>query len=601
LATPSKDIDVLKYSESLKNYLRSQEIFKDYDFEGTNLSVLINLLAYNAFNMAHYDHMVGSEAWIDTAELRQSLVSHATDLNYLPRSRISAQSVLEVEIFPDDQPQTIILPKYYRFKTNQAEGTTLYFVTNQDYVAARSNEGRYIFTDVNVYEGNIIEEYFDVDGVTSNNGITTYSLPFVISSSNIDISSLEVFVSTNSGANYEKYTYAKTLGETTNETHTYFLRGVYDDQYAIEFGDGTFGKPIANGNRVLAKYRDSLGPVVQGNYVLTKTAAIDGYSDIVINSSTRVQGGFERESIEELRRNAPRYYQTQDRAVTGTDYEVIIKQAFPNIQQVSAFGGEEIQQYGKVIIVLKPYGTSGIVSNNIKSQIINLLREKNIVPEPIIIDPVYFYVGVNGNVYYRGDIANLPENQIKTNCVAALTNLNNSAIGDFNINIYQSLINDTIITADSAITGTDVILDIRKRWNPTLNINETLNFFTNNELDSSLDGPYQTTDDYTIVSTRFNIVYNSAITNVIIQDDGIGNLFYFNVSTTGKKIKIGQPIGTINYDTGEVDLVSNVYSYTDYGPYIEFRLKLKTKSISAIRESFMIIAGEDINLSMKRI
>lgn len=599
ITVPSSNIDVRKYKESLIEWMRSYPQFTDYDFEGSNLSVLMGVLAFNAYNMAHYDGMVGNEAWVDTAELRQSQISHATDLNYLPRSRVSAQSVLEVEVFPTDTPQSILLPKYYRFKSSDSNGTTIFFTTDQDYVATRDANNRYIFQDVSIYQGEIVNEVFDMEGITSNNGITTYQTPVVISSPNVDIKSLEVFVGSNAAdPNPVLYKYARTLADTTPVSTTYFLRGIYDNQYAVEFGDGVFGAPLVNNNRVHLRYRNSMGSVVQGNYVFTKTGDISGYSNIVINSATRVQGGFERESVEELKRNSPRHFQVQDRSVTSVDYEVIVKEEFPNIQAVHAFGGEEVQQYGKVMIVLKPYGTSGVVSDITKNQIISLLKTKNIVPEPIIINPSYYYIGIMGSVYYRGDLAKLNENQIKANIVTNLVDLNNNMIGDFHVRLYQSAIADVIDDSDLSITGNDITFDLRKRWRPSLNIPETLSYNPNNPTWKPRDGEYRTTQVFAISSTPFQIFYNDAIINVVIQDDGIGNLFYFRINADGTKVKIGQSIGTISYDTGAIHLIATVY---DYDNYIQFTTILESDTIDVIQDSFCIIDGPDIDLNLVRL
>lgn len=596
---PSSSIDVVKYKKSLIDFLRTYPQFTDYDFEGTNWDNLISILGYNAYNMAHYDSMVGNESTPDTAILRQSQVSHATSLNYLPRSRTSAQVTLRAEVYPTDQPASIVLPRYYRFKTTDPNGQTIYFTTNQDYVAVRDANNRYIFDNITAYQGDVVEEYFLVSGVTQNNGITFYDEPFVIASQNIDIDSLEVFVGINpSDPNPTAYRYAETLAETTNTSATYFLRGIYDNQYAIEFGDGIFGAPIANGNRVIARFRNTQGAIIQGQYVLSKTTDIGGYSNITITALTRVQGGFERESVDQLRTNSARHFQVQDRAVTDTDYESIISRAFPNIQQVSAFGGELIQQYGKVIIVLKPFGTTGVVSNSIKTQIVNLLKTKNIVPEPVIVDPSYYYIGITANVSYSGDIVKVTENQLRANIVTKLVDLNNGAIGDFDVTIFQSLLNDAIKSADSSITGSDVNMTLIRRWNPAVNLNETLTFNSNNPFKVSQDGAYVTPDDYAITTNNFNVFYNGNITNVIIQDDGIGNLYLFAVESSGAKTRIGTSIGTVDYENGAIKVTVNVL---EYGNSIDFYCTLRNRSIDIVRDSFAIITGTDITVNLKRI
>lgn len=600
-STPSTDIDLVKYKESLISFLQGQDRFKDYDFRGSNFDALLTLLAYNAYNMAHYDGMVGNEAWIDTAELRQSLVSHATDLNYLPRSMTSAQAILEVEIFPNDAPVSITLPKYYRFKSSDTNGNNISFVTDKDYIAVRSEDGRYVFNDVYVYQGEITEEFFLAQGIIQENGSTIYQIPFVLASENIDIKSLEVFVAPTEGdPNRTKYTYARTLSETTNQSRTFFIRGIYDNQYSIEFGDGTFGAPLSNGNQVIARYRNTQGNVIQGNYILSKTSDISGYSEIVVNSATRVQGGFARESVEQIRFNAPRYFQIQDRAVTATDYEGLIKANFPNIQQVSVFGGEEVEQYGKVFIVLKPYGIIGTVSNQIKSQIIQLLKEKNIVPEPIVIDPEYFYVGITGNVTFSGDLLTITEPQLKANIINQLVALNDdetTGIGDFNSTLYQSLVNSTIRGCNKSIIGSDVVLDLRKRWTPALNLNETLTITSNNTFHKSRDGQYSNPNDYTLISSVFNVFINERISQVVIQDDGIGNLFYFFVDSSSAKSKSGNKVGTIDYDRGSVNLTANVYEYNNY---IEFIIRLNDKSLNVNHNSFLLLDANNIDLTLKR-
>lgn len=599
---PSENIDVLKYQESLKQWLRQYPQFTDYDFEGTNFSVLLSVLAYNAYTMAHYGSMVGNEAWIDTAQLRQSQVSHATDLNYLPRSMVSAHAELEVEIFPTDTPASIVLPKYYRFRTSGSNGETLYFVTDQDYIATRDEEGRYVFPAVNVFQGEISQEYFLVDGIEEVNGRTIYNQQFIISSEAIDINSLEVFVKANENSNVEeRYTYAKTLAETTADSRTFFLRGIYDNQYAIEFGDGVFGNALTNGNQIIARFRNTLGAIVQGNYVLSKTTDIQGYSDIVINKSTRVQGGFDRESVEELRINAPRYFQTQDRAVTHVDYETIIKTNFPNIQQVNVYGGEEVEQYGKVFIVIKPRGILGVISDTIKTQIVDLLKTKNIVPEPIITDPDYYYIGVDGTVFYKADLTKLTEAQIRSSIITNLVALNDdpiNGIGDFDKHIYQSMLTNTIMKSNSAIQGADVTIAIHKRWMPAVNLNETLTMELSNPLYVSRDGAHRNANDYTLSTNTFQAFLGEELRTVALQDDGAGKIFYYLVQPDGSKIKFGQSIGTINYETGSVKLVANVYDYLNY---IDVTVRLRNKSFKTKLQSFALIDGKDISLNFERL
>lgn len=596
---PSASLSYDEYKKSLIAFLKTKPQYTDYDFEGSNWSVVIDILAFNTYNNAHSLNMVGSEAWTDSAQMRESLVSHATDLNYLPRSRISAYATITVEIFPTGTPSSITLPKFYKFKSSDSVSNTIYFVTNRDYVTTRDEDGRYLFENVEVFEGSIATEFFLASGITTNtNGFVIYDEQFIIQAESIDITSLEVYVRSSQNDPVRiKYERADTLQGLNNESLVFFLRGVNSNQYALEFGDGVFGSALSNGNVIEAVFRNSRGVTVQGNYVLSKTGPIDGFNDIQVLFTTRVQGGFERETTDEIRFNAPRHFQTQNRAVTPFDYETLIKENFPQVQQVSVFGGEEIYQYGKVMIVLKPYGTQGIASDSLKNQIINFLKSKNIVPEPVIIDPQYFYLGINGDATYRGDMTKLDTSQIRSNIYSKLLNLNNTLLGDFNVDVYQSFLTETIVDSDPSIRGSSVDLSLYKLWLPLRNTNDTFTATLNNPIKKSRDGEYRNANDYSITTNSFLIFQSDQQREVVIQDDGLGNLHYYTLNQSIKS-RFGSKIGTVDYDTGEVKLTANIL---DYNERITFHFLLEQETINVIRDNFVIVDGPYIDIKVNKI
>jgi len=591
---PVSQLDFDFYKNSLKNYLKSQDRFKDYDFEGSNINVLLDLLTYNTFNNAHYLNMVGSEMFLDSAQLRESIVSHAKELNYTPRSRVSARAQVDIEITPADIPDAIVIPKYYAVKSTSSNAGNIKFVTNQAITITRNPQGRYVANNVTVYEGEVVTEKFTVVPTTSHDTYVTYNQRFNLQSPNVDISSIEVLVQADINSTPVEYERATSLIGLEPTSLIYFVRGYKDNYYEIEFGDGILGAALENGNIVTVIYRDTIGADGNGSYTFSKTTAIDGYNDISITTLSRASGGAEREANDEIKYNAVRHFEAQDRAVTESDYEILVKANFPEIQKVSVYGGERVFQYGKIFVVLKPYDINGFISDNTKKRIVDFLKTKNIVPEPIIVDPEYYYLNVVSKVYYNSNITMDQVPAIRTAASQALINLNNTALADFNTTVYQSTIVDTIKNAHDAIVGVSVKNNLIKRWSPQ--VGETSLTFT---LDNRLyDCSEQ--DEYAISSSPFRTIYQDAIVTAIVRDDGKGNLVLFVADVnSGQMTKVPQVLGTVNYETGAVSLELSV---TDYqGDYIEFVCLLEEQDIKIELNKYLVLDGADIDLTLINI
>lgn len=578
-------IEFAAIKQRLKDFLRSYHNFTDYDFEGSNISVLIDLLTYNTYNMMHYGSMIGSEAFLDSAQLRASIISHAKDLNYTPRSKTSARGMINIEILPNDNPSSITIPRFYQFRATSHTGSNLFFVTDQSYTVARDANGRYLFRDVEVFQGERMDEYFVVGTTTNERGYVVYSQDFAIASTNIDTASIEVFVYPDENSQtMTEFKYSPTIIGVTDKSNVFFLQGFRDNQYKIEFGDGVFGTALTEGNLVRVNYRNTLGESVEGTYVLSKTRDIQGYSNITIENAVKVIPGADREHNESIRKLAPINFQAQERAVVPQDYEVLIKRNFPFVQRVNVFGGEEIYQYGKVMIVIKPFGRSGSISNNLKTQIINYLKTKNIVPEPIILDPEYFYLSVNGNIFYNESFTSFSEQQVKAQAIGSIIALNDTSLGEFNVNIYQSQIDRTVKDSSPSITGVDVKLDLVRRWAPPVNRSVELSFTLNNAI-SRISG---------ISSSTFYITSNGVLTPVVIQTDSDGKLYLVAVGRE-ENSKVGASIGSIDYVTGNVKLNTVV---SQYEGAIDIICVLENDSINIAQNKFVIADTQYINFNM---
>ena len=593
---PPADLDFTAYKNSLKAFLKSQDRFKDYDFEGSNLSVLIDILSYNAYNQAHYLNMVGSEMFLDTSILRESIVSHAKELNYTPRSRVSARARVSVEIVPNGLPSSVTIPKNYGFKTSSSQSNAIKFLTDQPLIARKDANNRYIVDDVDIFEGNIVTERFTVVATSSQNGSVIYNQRFILQSENIDVSSIEVTIQADSNDNMPTtYERATTLYGLTNLSQIFFVRGYKSNHYEIEFGDNVLGAALLAGNIVTVSYRDTIGEEGNGSFVFTKTGTIDGSSSITVTTLTRATGGAERESDDSIKYNAVRHFQVQERAVNESDFDILIRENFPEIQQCNVYGGEKVAQYGKVMIALKPFNVEGIVEESTKSRIIEFLKTKTLVPEPVILDPEYYYVGITGNVYYNVNQTTLRENQILTNIHNALLALNNKELGDFNTIASQSLIATTIADSNPMITAVDVKLSMVKRWFPERGVAKTFTFTTDNTIQSSNEGAYTNTINYGVTSSVFQKIVSDQITNCIIRDNGIGTLYLYVISLDGKLVKVVEPVGTVNYVTGEVSFVLDVYDYT---PYIAFTCVLGSNSIVISKDKFISVDTPHIALKL---
>ena len=393
------DFDNIKFN--LKNYLRSQNQFTDYDFEGSGINVLLDILAYNTHYMSYYLNMIGNEMFLDSAILRNSVVSHAKHMNYMPSSSRAATAVVNVVIadtLPASGLSSYTLPKYSEFQSQQIDGTNYTFVTTQAHTAALNvTSNTFTFSSIEIKQG---------EKLTYNVAVTAGNTKrrFLIPSANVDTTTLDVVVRASSVDTAEQvYSLAEdTLDITANST-VYFLEEDPSGQYAIYFGDGYIGRNLSDDNIVQLTYIDTSGEASNKANSFTLVSGTGNFSNVVVNSVSASAGGAYKESIEKIKYTAPKYYTTQNRAVTTSDYEILLSKDYPNIQAASVWGGEENipVQYGKVFISLVP--KAGYVITDIEKRRIikELLENRNVVTiTPEIVDPDYLYLKLYVVMHY---------------------------------------------------------------------------------------------------------------------------------------------------------------------------------------------------------
>lgn len=584
------ELDFSNIKQNLKTFLQSQDQFADYDFDGSNLSVLLDILAYNTYLNSFYLNMVGSEMFLDTSQLKESAVSHAKELNYLPRSRASAEALVNITITAPDNPDSIVIPENYKFTTT-VDNTTLNFYVDEDHIVV-ANNGVYLASNVSIFEGKLVTEYFDI----------VDDQPLTLSSDTIDTRSIKVYVyESNTASISYPYMMASSLFGITNTSNVFFVNGYRSNQYQVHFGTGVTGRQIVPGNRIKVVYRSTNGELGNGAYNFSKTSSIDGYSGILATTTLSARYGAERETIDAIKFNAPRFFTTQERAVTAQDYISLVMAKFPQFQAVAAYGGEQMvpPQYGKVAISLKPY-SGGIVSDALKNEVVSFLNLKNLTTEPIIVDPDILYLEVVSNVKFNPQNTTLGTNTLRTNVKNAIVNFGTTNLDKFGTDLSYSKLVSTIDSVDSSIIGNETTTRVIKRWSPTPQVTTTLNFSFNNEVYHE-DYLYELPQGHelTFESSTFSYVTPANTYTAYFGDNGLGTIkIYYDKVQNGKttRMSLNNNAGTIDYITGKVILTANVDSYS--GSHISLKAKLMGPDVKIQRNEFLIISALDVSVTM---
>lgn len=568
------ELDLQNYKSSLKTFLSQQEQFKDYDFEGSNMSVLLDILAYNTYMNGVYLNLIGSEMFLDTAQLRESIVSHAKELNYTPRSRTAAVAYVDITITPPDNPESITIPKYYEL-SGRTEDNTTYFFTTDEAIVIRANTGVYKAANVAVYEGNIVKEVF----------IANASTRYLLQSANVDVQSINVTVKqSNTSTTETKWNKETFLFGLDNTDDVYFVQGAEDHLFEIVFGNGDIGRALVDGNQVTVNYRETNGVDANGVESFTAPNAIQGYTNIAVTTITPASQGAEHETDEEIKFNAPRYFPTQNRAVTVEDYVALTKQAFPALEVITAYGGEETEpkQYGKVIVAAKPVGGTKL-STPLKTQIYNYLKERSSISiDPVVVDPEYFFAEVVTEVLYNINLTTRSARDIQALVEDTVLQWGRDNLAKFGSDLRYSKLVKAIDDCEAAILSNNTELRLVKQVEVDIGVPARVSFSFENELKREISATRKIYEDTvsTIETSLFTYNLNDVDYLAKIKDDSQGNLMVIS-SVNGVVQLLKDKVGTVDYVTGEVTIGELVYE--DVGQQLEVygrtrRLDLETKA-----------------------
>lgn len=594
------DFDQIKVS--IQDYLRSNSNFTDYDFEGSNLSVLIEMLAYNTYIASYNANMVSNEVFIDSATLRENIVSLARNIGYVPRSRRAARANISFFIEVDNPSTKVVTLKRGIACTTTSFGGASYVFSVLDDITVPVIDGIASFDDIEIYEGSYANSNFTVSpGVTNQR--------FILENRGIDTRTLSVLVrDTQSSTSARKFVNSSSILDVTSTSRVFFIQEIEDERYELLFGDDIFGQKLTENNYVDVSYLISNGSSgngissfgFSGTLVDEKNAIVSG--DIsLITTNIISSGGTEIESVNSIRTFAPRLYSSQNRAVTATDYETLIPKIYPEAESVSAFGGEELDppQYGKVFIVIKP-AFGSYLSNNTKDNIKFQLRKYSvagIVPE--IMDLKYLYLELTSNVYYDSNAA-LSVDATKTRVINNITKYSDSEElnkygSKFKYSKYQKLIDDSDVSITSNITTVVIRRDLIV----------TQNRFAQYEICFGNQFHVANTTGYNIKTSGFKV---SGLTNTVYigdtpnQNKQTGSLFLFYLNSDTSPTIIKQSIGTIDYTRGEIILNPiNIISTekSDGGnPVVEFSAVPESNDVLGVQDLYLQIDINRLNVNL---
>ena len=613
-------LDFDSYKDSLKTFLKSQDRFKDYDFDGSNLSVLLDVLSYNTYQNAFYLNMISNEMFLDSAKLRDSVISHAKELNYLPRSFRSSSAVIKLVITSSDSAKrSIVIPKGTSF-TSRVDDFTYNFSTTENYVITnRTPSGSnfvYESEAIRVYEGNYLSDTYTVN----------YDRPlnYKISNKRVDLESLLVTVFEDNGTTVQTYKRATSLFGHDGNSKVFFLQPGIGDAYEVVFGDGVVGRKPKNNSVCIIEYRTCNGELPNGAFKFINTARIDNEPNVVIETITAATDGAVAEDLNSIKYNAPRAFTTQERAVTSEDYENLLKANFPEINAVVAYGGEDANppQYGRIFLSIDLDEVDGLPKIK-EAEYKRFLRSRSSVAiEPLFVSPDYTYLYVNTNIKYNINLTGLNPEDIRTNVIDSILNHASVNLNNFGRTLRYSRFIRDVDAAETSIISNETQVELVKYLTPVLSTtvtstptstsgslvslatsgvvssgqNVTIDFKNPLRNDVPGKGAEHLIGDIHIVSSS-TFTYNG-LANCRLEDNGDGIMRIINTSGTQHRTILD--IGTVDYDTGIIRIDNfNITNYT--GTSLKVYAKPRNLDITSSQNVILNILENDVDVTIEQI
>ena len=591
LVVSEYDFDAIKVN--LKSFLQGQTAFQDYDFEGSSLNILLDILSYNTHYLAYLANMSTNELYLDSADIRNNIVSLAKMIGYTPSSPRAPMASIDITL--NNATGTSVTMSKGTVFTTTVDNTSYQYVTNSD-ITITPSSGVYKFSSVPIYEGSLVTFKYTVD-------INDVDQKFIIPSANADTSTLLVKIQ-NSSTDTTTNTYSLAGGYNSVDANSkvYFIQEGQDGKYEVYFGDGINGIALSDGNIVILEYIVTNVTESNGASSFSLSGNIGGFSNVTIATVSNSQGGANAESNESIRHNAPLQYAAQDRAVTTTDYESLVKSIYPNALSVSAWGGEddETPRYGIVKIGVKAASGSTLTETT-KADIVNKLKPYNVASvKPEIVDPETTSVLLTSTVKYDSKSTTKSSDTLKSEITTAITNYNTNTLQKFDAVYRHSKLTGLIDDVDTSILSNITTIKIRKSFTPTISSSTKYDIFFRNSLFNPHSGHNKSAGGI-LSSTGFKVTGSDL--EQFLDDDGNGNVRRYYLSS-GIRTYANETQGTIDYSTGQITLnslniasISNIRGATS--TVVELTVTPNSNDVVPVRDQIVEIdiANSTINVT----
>lgn len=574
-------VDALNFDDiklNLKKYLSGQQQFKDYNFEGSGLSVMLDVLAYNTHYNALYNNMAINEMFLDSASKRDSVVSIAKMLGYTPKSMTCATAIIRLTVTGiTTENNQLLLPARTKF-TSVIEGINYSFLNLED-IIGEYNGSAFVFNNVQIIEGTyLIEKY-----------IVSPQSRYIISNPNCDTSTIKVYVNDSSGTGTSsKYSLADDIISLNNLSEVYFLKEIESGLYEISFGDGSLGKKLSNGNMVTISYLTTHGDYANNCTQFTVSLnQFGGVSKTSLVTTQKSLGGTSLESIESVKFNAPRAYSMQNRAVTEEDYKNLVYRYYPNVDTVNVWGGEENIPpiYGKVFLSIKPKGADFLGFSDKEFIVNKILKPKSVITTLVqLVDPEYINININTTIYYNSNKTNLGLATLQAQVTNAILKYNDTDLLKFDGMFRYSKLGGLIDKTDPSIQSNITTITLHREVTPIFDYNNTYVVNLGNPI------YYSGVPEYSVDTTGFFIP--GSLDVYYIKDNGVGALQMY--------YKSGVVDNIINANVGSVDYVRGIITIKDLNithlnsNIFELMIKPQSNDVVSIRHQIVRIDTSNI-------
>ena len=587
------ELDFEGISDNLKNYLKGQEQLKDYDFEGSTMSILIDLLSYASHIGAVNSNIAASELFLDSAQLRKNVVSRAKDLGFTPASETASKAIVEMTLsnvrnadgsIPTQNDMT--LPRGAIFQT-VFDGQPYNFVVPTS-IKPTSEGTRFVYANVELIQGTYATDTFIYDRQIKNS-------KFVLSNERVD--KQHIVVSVNSGGTTESYTLSTDVSTITTTSKVFYTQENEDAYTEIYFGDGTLGKELSDGDIITVTYIIVDSEHANGSKQFSQITAINGFTDSSVLVQQEALGGGEKESIESIKFKANKFYTSQNRLVTLNDYKSKVSEYYPNADAIAVWGGEDNDppEYGKVFLAIKPQNAD-YLSESEKTVIINNINKLNMLTvRPTIVDPDIVKILITTTFQYNKNVTQLSEGELETLVSNAIMDYDKNNLANFDAILRHSKLIQAIDNADDSILSNTTNIRLRKKLKPTIGLEKGYTVAMGNTLYNPHSGHNAMSGG--ITSTTGFKVQGDSVNTFFFDDDGNGNLrrYYLSGST---RVYSDSSAGTVDYSSGKISIGAiTITSTVNNDASIDFTVIPNSNDVVATRGSLIDISLSDIKVN----